>query len=275
MSNITPEAVKALRERTGLPMMDCKKALQETNGDAELAVELLRKKGARVAADRAGRETAFGRVGVYASDTVGAMVELKCESAPVTKNEEFINFADDLAKQLATGPGAQTVAELLAQPSTRKSGMTLQQQLDDMFNRIREVFKVGRMVRIDGPTGGYSHNGTTVAGALIEASGDPLKLKDICMHITAMRPQALTSDQLPAEVIEKERGILREQALGEGKPENIVDKMVEGRLRSFFAESVLLSQPFVKEPKLTVGDFAQQNGIRVKRFIHWEIGQNS
>lgn len=272
MIEISPGDVKALRERTGLPMMDCKKALQEANGDPEAAVEWLRKKGARVAADRAGRETAFGRVGVYASPQVGAMVELKCESAPVTKNEEFIQFADDLARQLATGKGAATTEELLAQPSLRKPGMTLQQQLDDMFNRIREVFKVGRIVRIEGPTGGYSHNGTTVAGALVEATGDAAKLKDICMHITAMRPQALTPEQLPAEIVEKERNILREQALNEGKPENIVDKMVEGRLRGFFAESVLMSQPFVKEPKLSVGEFAKQNGIDVKRFVHWEIG---
>ncbi len=272
MSAISPAAVKALRERTGLPMMDCKKALQEVAGDAEAAVEWLRKKGAKVAADRAGRETAFGRVGVYASPTVGAMVELKCESAPVTKNEEFVQFADDLAKQLATGPGAKTAEDLLAQPSLSKPGMTLQQQLDDMFNRIREVFKVGRIVRIDGSTGGYSHNGTTVAGALIEASGDADKLKDVCMHITAMRPQALTSQQLPADVVDKERKILREQALQEGKPENIVDKMVEGRLRGFFAESVLLEQPFVKEPKISVGEFAKQNGIEIKQFVHWELG---
>jgi len=127
-------------------------------------------------------------------------------------------------------------------------------------------------VRFDGPTGGYSHNGATVAGALIEATGDPSKLKDICMHITAMRPQALTPDQLPAEIVETERRIFREQALQEGKPENIIEKMVEGRLRGFFAESVLMAQPFVKEPKMSVGEFAKQNGIEIKKFVHWELG---
>ena len=209
MSAITAEAVKSLRERTGLPMMDCKKALAEAAGNEDAAVDLLRKKGAKVAAERSGRETAFGRIGVYASPTVGAMVELKCESAPVTKAEEFIQFADDLAKQLATGPGAATAEALLSQPSLSKPGMTMQEQMDDMFNRIREVFKVDRIVRIDGPTGAYSHNGTTVAGSIVEGTGELEKLRDICMHITAMRPQALTSDQLPADVVEKEREILR------------------------------------------------------------------
>jgi elongation factor Ts len=252
-------------------MMDCKKALTEAEGNEDAAVDLLRKKGAKVAAERSGRETSFGRIGVYASPTVGAMVELKCESAPVTKSDEFIQFSDDLAKQLATGPGASTAEELLSQPSLSKPGMTLQEQLDDMFNRIREVFKVGRIVRIDGPTGAYSHNGTTVAGSIVEGSGDMDKLKDICMHITAMRPQAMTPDQLADEVVAKEREILREQALQEGKPENIVDKMVEGRLRSFFAESVLLEQPYVKETKMSVGEFAKENGIVLKQFVHWEL----
>ena len=170
MVAISAAEVKSLRERTGLPMMDCKQALTECHGDAEAAVRWLRERGAQVLSKRSDRETAFGRFGIFASfdPPVGAMVELKCESSPVAQNEEFIQLANDLARQLATGPGAQTADELLDQPSPSKAGTTLRQQKDDLFNRIREVFNVGRMVRIDGPCGGYSHNAKTVAGVLVE-----------------------------------------------------------------------------------------------------------
>jgi elongation factor Ts len=257
-------------------MMDCKQALTECNGDAEAAVRWLRERGAQVLNKRSDRETAFGRFGVFASfdPPLGAMVELKCESRPVTQNEEFIQLANDLARQLATGPGAQTADELLDQPSPSQAGTTLRQQKDDLFNRIREVFNVGRLVRIDGSCGGYSHNATTVAGVLVEAvGGSPELAKDVCMHIAAMRPLALSREEVDPAEIEKERSILREAALKEGKPANIVDKMVEGRLRNFFAEKALLEQPFVKGDKETVGKMAAQNGMTVKRFVHWEIGQ--
>jgi len=277
MAAISAAEVKSLREKTGLPMMDCKQALTECNGDAEAAVRWLRERGAQVLNKRADRETAFGRFGVYASfdPPLGAMVELKCESRPVTQNEQFIQLANDLARQLATGPGAQTADELLDQPSPSTAGTTLRQQKDDLFNRIREVFNVGRMVRIDGPCGGYSHNATTVAGVLLEvAGGNPELAKDVCMHIAAMRPLALGREDLDPAEIEKERAILREAALKEGKPANIVAKMVEGRLRNFFAEQVLLEQQFVKGDKVTVGKMAAQQGMTIKRFVHWELGQS-
>jgi len=276
MVAISAAEVKSLRERTGLPMMDCKQALTECNGDAEAAVRWLRERGAQVLSKRSDRETAFGRFGIFASfdPPVGAMVELKCESSPVAQNEEFIQLANDLARQLATGPGAQTADELLDQPSPSKAGTTLRQQKDDLFNRIREVFNVGRLVRIDGSCGGYSHNATTIAGVLLEAAGgSPELAKDVCMHIAAMRPLALSREDVDPAEIEKERSILREAALKEGKPANIVDKMVEGRLRNFFAEKVLLEQQFVKGDKETVGKMAAQNGMTIKRFVHWEIGQ--
>lgn len=277
MAAISAAEVKSLREKTGLPMMDCKQALTECNGDAEAAIRWLRERGAQVLNKRADRETAFGRFGVYASfdPPLGAMVELKCESRPVTQNEQFIQLANDLARQLATGPGAQTADELLDQPSPSAAGTTLRQQKDDLFNRIREVFNVGRMVRIDGPCGGYSHNATTVAGVLLEvAGGTPELAKDVCMHVAAMRPLALGREDLDPAEIEKERAILREAALKEGKPANIVDKMVEGRLRNFFAEKVLLEQQFVKGDKVTVGKMAAQQGMTIKRFVHWELGQS-
>ncbi len=276
MAEITAAAVKQLREQTGLPMMDCKKALTEANGDADAAKRWLRERGAQIQSKRSDRATEFGRFGIYASldPAGGAMVELKCESAPVTQNDEFIQLANDLAQQLATGPGASSADELLDQPSPSKKGMTLREQKDDLFNRIREVFNVGRMVRIDGACGGYSHNATTVAGVLLEVEGgDEATAKDICMHIAAMRPAALTKEELDPAEVDKERAILREASLKEGKPENIVDKMVEGRLRSYYAERVLLEQPFVKEQKVTVGKHAKAGGMTIKRFVHWELGK--
>ena len=160
MPEITATAVKALRDRTGLPMMECKKALVAADGDQELAVTKLRESGAKTMAKRADRQTSFGRVGVYTSMSpgVGAMVELKFESAPVTQHEEFIQLAHDLAEQLATGPGAKSAEELLDQSCPSQPGKTLREVKDDLFNRIREVFNIGRMVRVDGACGGYSHN---------------------------------------------------------------------------------------------------------------------
>ena len=276
MAAITAAAVKALREKTGLPLMDCKKALAESDGNEEAAVQWLRERGAKVMGSRSDRETAFGRFGIYTGldKATGAIVELKCESDPVAKNEEFIQLASDLAEQLATGPGASSADELLGQPSPSKSGQTLAEQRDDLMNKIREVFKVGRLQRIEGPTGGYSHNSGTIAGVVAGAKGgNEVVVKDICMHIAAMRPAALNVEDLDAAEVDKERGILREAAIQEGKPENIVDKMVEGRLRSYYAERVLLEQPFVKEPKQTVGKYAQENGMEITQFTHWVLGE--
>jgi elongation factor Ts len=275
MADVTAAAVKAFRERTGLPLMDCKRALQEAGGDEDAAIEVLRKRGQQLADKRSGRETAFGRFGLYlgTDKKSGAMVELLCESAPVTTNEEFVQLANDLAEQLATGPGAETAEELLSQPSPSQTGNTLGQQKDDLFNRIREVFNVGRMVRVEGPTGGYMHHAGTTAGVLIELEGgNDTAAKDVAMHIAAMKPAALDSASLDQEMVEKEREILRSAALAEGKPEKIVDKMVEGRMRNFFAERCLMAQPFVKDDKQTVADYAKQHGMTIKNYWHWVIG---
>lgn len=276
MAGISAAAVKSLREKTGLPMMECKKALTEAGGDEDGAIRWLRENGAAIASKRSDRVTEFGRFGVYADveKGVGAMVELKCESASVVQLDDFIALSDDMAKVLAEGPGAATAEELLAQPSTIKPGQTLGEVRDDLFNRVREVFNIGRMIRIDGAAGGYSHNSSTVAGVLIEVEGgDNETAKDVSMHIAAMRPSALTVEELDPKVVENERSILTEAARNEGKPEKIIEKMVEGRLRNFYAESVLLEQPFVKDDKQTVGAYAKSKGMTVKRFVHWNLGE--
>jgi elongation factor Ts len=275
MPEITAAMVKALRERTGLPMMDCKKALEETGGDPAAAEEHLRKQGRKTQETRIGRETSTGRIAIYADveKGAGAMVELMCESAPVAGNAEFRQLANDLAKQLATGPGAATAEELLAQPSPSKPGQTLAAQKDDLFNRMREVMKVGRILRINGPSGGYAHHDGTL-GALVEVSGGNNEVaKDVAMHVTAQKPQVVAKEDLDPADIEREHEILSVAARGEGKPENIIAKMVEGRLRNFYSERVLLEQPFVKDDKQTVGQLVKKAGMAVKRFVRWELGK--
>jgi elongation factor Ts len=273
MAEITAAAVKTLRERTGLPMMDCKKALQDAGGDGDKAVELLRKAGAKMMEKRGGRATISGRIGVYLTPdaSVGTMIDLRCESAPVASNEQFVQLATDLAQQLATGPGAASPEALLAQPSPSKAAPTLKQQFDDLNNRIREVFKVEQIVRIDGHCGGYAHH-NGAAGVLLQFEGGNAELaKDICMHVAAMRPAVLYKEELDPAVVAKEREILSAAARQEGKPENIIAKMVEGRLRNFYAECCLAEQPFVKDDKKTVGQVAKEAGMKLIRFVRWEL----
>lgn len=276
MPDVTAGAVKALRDRTGLPMMDCKRALQESGGDEEAAIELLRKAGKKTMEKRAGRETSFGRIAVSADPKApaGAIVELRCESAPVVSNSEFIQLANDLASQLARGPGAATPEKLLAQPSPSHSGQSLGQQFDDLTNRIREVFRVARIERIDGSCGGYvHHDGTT--GVLLAIDGGNAELaKEVSMHVAAMRPSVVSQNDLNPKVVAKEREILAEAARQEGKPEKIIEKMVEGRLRNFYAEQCLTEQPFVKDEKQTVGKVAAAGGMKILRFVHWEVGKD-
>jgi elongation factor Ts len=275
MAEISAAAVKALRDKTGLPMMECKRALVEADGDAAAAEEALRKSGKKTMESRSGRETSSGRIGVFASlkPPVGALVELQCESAPVANNEEFVQLVNDLVRQLATGPGAKTAEELLAQPSPSKKGQTLQAQLDDLSNRIREVFRLSRIVRVDAPTGGYAHHTGTV-GTLVVVEGTSAEAaKDVAMHVASQAPAVNAIEELDPALVAKEREILTVAAKGEGKPDNIIAKMVEGRLRNFYAERVLNEQPFIKDQALTVGKYAKQAGIKVLRFHRWELGK--
>lgn len=277
MSEISAAKVKAFRERTGLPLMDCKQALAEAGGDEEKAIEILRKRGEKLGDKRADRETAFGRFGICCGlgKNCGAIVELKCESAPVTQNEEFIQLANDMAEALAKSSSSTLTAdELLEQKSPSKPSMTIGEQKAELFNRIREKFDVGRMSKLSGSCGGYSHNSGTVAGVLLQVDGGTDDAaKDVAMHIVAMRPLALSKEEVDPAAVAKERDILRSVALNEGKPEAIVDKMVEGRLRQFFAERVLLEQAFVKDDKQTVAQYAKSNGMQIKKFVYYVLGQ--
>lgn len=277
MAEITAALVKSLRDRTKLPMMKCKAALEKTGGDIDAAIEELRKEGEKFSESRGDRETSSGRIEVYASvaEGVGAMIELQCESDPVTKNESFRQLTADLVKQLAKGPGASTPEELLAQPSPSRPGETLKDQLTELTNQIREVFRLSRIVRIDQPCGGYAHHdGRSAVLVVVEGGNDELA-KEIGMQVVAMRPDVVRIEDLDPEVVAKEREILAAASRKEGKPENIIEKMVEGRLRNFYAERVLNEQPFVKDSGVTVGKMAQQNGMTIKQFIHWTLGGNA
>jgi len=279
MAEITAASVMALREKTGLPMMECKKALAECGGDTAAAVDWLRKQGIKTQSMRADRETSCGRLAVYTDPAKGvaAMVEFKCESPPVAGCADVKDYAADLAKTLALGPGAKTADELLAQKSAAHPGKTLAEIKDDLFNRMREVFEVSRILRIDAPCGAYAHHDGSKA-ALVEIAGNTSAAnaaeiaKDIAMHVVALAPAAIRKEDLDPAVVDKEREILSEAARKEGKPENIIAKMIEGRLRNFFATCVLLEQPFVKDDKQSVGQLAKSAGLEVKRVENWKLG---
>lgn len=276
MGEITAAAVKSLRDKTGLPMMKCKKALEAADGDEQTAIEQLRVEGAKTQAIRSDRETAFGRMGIYASidPPAGAMVEVKCESAQVAAHDDFVNFTGACAEQLATGPGANTAEELLAQPAPGGNGKTLGEVKDDLFNRMGEVMNLGRMVRFDESCGAYSHNSGTVSGVLVAIEGGNAEAaRDVAMHVTAQAPAVVNKEELDPAAVAKEREILTDAAKAEGKPDNIIEKMVEGRLRNYYAEHVLNEQPFVKDDSMTVAKFANSHGMKVKRFAHWVMGK--
>jgi len=273
MAEISAAMVKALREETGQPMMECKAALVEAGGDKEAATKILREKGIKVQETRLGRDTEFGRLGAYTDAKVGALVELMCESAPVAGGPDCRQFADDLAKQLATGPGAASADELLKQPSPSQAGKTLGEQKDDLFNRLREVFRIGRIVRYDGTAAGYVHV-TGDLGALVEfEGGDAAVAKDIAMHIVAAGPKAVTKEELNATEVAKEREFLTEQARKEGKPDAIIAKMIEGRMKNFYTARVLTEQPFVKDSELSVAQVLKNAGMKIKRFVNWKLGK--
>ncbi len=269
MADITAAMVKSFREKTGLPMMECKKALVEADGDEEKAIELLRKAGKKTMEKRSGRETEAGRIAIYtaANGTTG-MVELLCESAPVANTAEFIQLIGDIAKQLAEGPGATTPEELLAQNG-------LQLKFDDLVNKIREVFRLTRILRVEVKAGTYVHHNHGI-GVVLEIEGDNKELADnICMHVASMNPKALSKDDLSPETIAKEREIITEQTknVNAGKPDNIIAKIVEGRMHSMLAEICLLDQPYVMDSSKTVAQAAKDGGIKLVKMNHWILGK--
>jgi elongation factor Ts len=276
MTTISAAAVKTLRDKTNQPMMACKEALAEAGGDMDKAVEILRKRGHGVAVKKGERETAEGRIVTFLDPAkqVGVIVEIRCESAPVAKSEPFIALANDLARQVAQGNPA-SVEALLGQAL---AGKTVKDRITEVIGLLGENMKVARFVRLTGgPMGAYTHHDGSV-GALLQTEGDKADvdlLRGVCMHIAATNPAALRRQEVPAAVVDKEREIAKAQAASTGKPANIVDKIAEGKLNTWFAENVLEEQPFVKDPSQKVGQLLKAAGLKPVKFVRYRVGELS
>jgi elongation factor Ts len=273
---ITAALVKELRERTGAGMMECKKALVETDGDIEAAIELMRKSGQAKAAKKAGRTAAEGVVviDIAGDGKAGVMVEINCETDFVAKDENFTAFAAKVAaRALESGP--TDVDTLAALPLDEEGGMSIAQAREALVAKIGENIQVRRLVRFDDVRGDlYSYRHGVRIGVVVEMEGaDAVLGRDIAMHIAASNPLCVSADQVPAQTLDKEREIFRAQALESGKPENIVEKIVEGRVRKYMEEVTLLGQAFVKDPDTTVEKLLKQSGAQVSRFARVEVGE--
>jgi elongation factor Ts len=273
---ITAAMVKELRERTGAGMMDCKKALVEASGDIEAAIEAMRKSGQAKAAKKAGRIAAEGVVMIEIAPGAqqGVLVEINCETDFVAKDDNFASFAAAVART-ALAPEASDAAVLAEMPLAGDSGITVNGAREALIAKIGENVQVRRLVRFDGVEGNlYSYRHGQRIGVIVELiGGDETLGRDLAMHIAASNPLCVSADQVPEETLEKEREIFRAQALDTGKPANIVEKMIEGRVRKFLEEVTLVGQAFVKDPDTTVEKLLKQAGAEVRRFARIEVGE--
>jgi elongation factor Ts len=278
MSSISASDVKRLRETTGVGMMDCKKALQEADGDFETAIEILRKKGQKVAAKRAERDAKEGAVAALTSDdrSTGVLVEVNSETDFVARNEQFTSFADRVAL-IALEHRAGTLDALLALPY--EDGRTVGETVTDMTGKIGEKIDVRRVALVEAAGGNavvaYIHPGAKL-GVLVEVSGTSDAAqeagRDVAMQAAAMNPVAATRDEVPEEVKSKELEIGRETARNEGKPEQMLDRIAQGKLERYFKDNVLVEQPFVKDSSKSVKQMLQEAGTDVVRFVRFALG---
>jgi elongation factor Ts len=270
--NVTADTVRQLRERTGAGMMECKKALVETQGDLDSAAELMRKQGLAKADKKATRVAAEGVIAIEcaADGRSAAMVEVNCETDFVARNEHFQQFAAAVAQAAGSGNAADLDA-LLA--SKLASGETMDERRRTLVSKVGEKISVRRFTRMSsqGPLGAYLH-GTRIGVLVALEGGDAALARDLAMHIAASSPRYLSSAEVPAAVVEKEREILEEQAQREGKSPEIVAKMVSGRLRKSLAEITLLGQPFVKDPEQSIEKLLKNAGASVREFQRFEVG---
>ena len=267
---ITAAQVKALRESTGAGMMDCKRALTETNGDAEAARNLLRKKGAAAAEKKASRAAAEGVIAVAESSGAIAVAEVNCETDFVARRDDFRRYAASVAQTVADRAPA-SLEDLLA---LDVDGQSLEQTRQDAVARIGENISVRRFERIQAQGEGsvYVHNNRI--GVVVDLEGGDAELgKNIAMHVAAMRPQHVSPDDVPAEIVERERTFLSDQAAESGKPPEIVARMVQGRLRKFLNGICLTGQIYVRDSKLTVGKLLASRKARVHGFVRFEVGE--
>lgn len=269
MANITASLVKELRERTGLGMMECKKALVEAGGEIEVAIDNLRKSSGLKAAKKAGRTAAEGVAVIRVADNAqsGMILEVNCETDFVARDENFLGFVDTVADKAFAG--AQTdVAALM--------NGELEATREALVQKIGENISVRRAEWVEGGAGavvdGYIHGGRI--GVLVQLQGGNADLaRDIAMHVAAINPQYVSPETVPAEVLEREKEVVRAQSEASGKPAEIIEKMVQGRIKKFLAEVSLVEQPFVKDPDVKVGDLAKKAGAEVVNFVRFEVGE--
>jgi elongation factor Ts len=267
--NISADSVKQLRERTGAGMMECKKALVETQGDLDAAAELMRKTGLAKADKKATRVAAEGIIAIERSGHDAVMVEVNCETDFVARGDDFTAFARDVA-QAALKSKAANVEALLGESS---DGSSLDDRRRALIAKIGEKIDVRRFVHVNspGPLGTYIH-GTRIGSIVAMQGGDEALAKDLAMHVAALNPAYIDSTDVPADVLDKEREILTEQTKGEKKPPDIIAKMVEGRLRKYFGEITLMGQPFVKDPDTTVEKLVKKANGKVTQMVRFEVG---
>ncbi|MEL6115471.1 translation elongation factor Ts [Photobacterium sp. SP02] len=261
MATVTAALVKELRERTGAGMMECKKALVEANADIELAIENMRKSGAAKAAKKAGNIAAEGSIIIKNNDSVAALVEVNCQTDFVAKDSNFLTFANEVAD--AALASKADVAELQAQ---------FEEQRIALVTKIGENISIRRVAYIEGEKVASYRHGDRI-GVVVAGNGEDETLKHIAMHVAASRPEYVNPEDVPAEVVAKEREVQVEIAMNEGKPQEIAEKMVEGRMKKFTGEVSLTGQPFIMEPKKSVGDVLKENGASVSTFIRLEVGE--
>jgi elongation factor Ts len=269
-----------LRDRTNAPFGDCKKALVEADGDMDKAIEILRKKNTAIQAKASGRETGDGRVGLWVSEdgSTGGLIDLRCESAPVAKNEMFVELATDLAKQVAMKGVAGSAQAMVDEAHHSQAGKTVKERIADVVGLLRENIQPHRMGRYEGgQVGGYVHHDGTV-GVLVHCEGtksDQALLRDVAMHIVARTPMAISRDKVDPALIEREREVSKAQAAesSKGKPANIVEKIAENRLNTWLKESVLEEQPFVKDESKTVGELLKAAGLKLVSFTRFKVGE--
>jgi elongation factor Ts len=287
--SITTADVKYLREITGAGVLDCKKVLQETDGNVDKAVELLRKKGLAAASKKASREANEGLVSalVAPEGKTGVLVEVNCETDFVARTDDFKNLVNNLVRQVAEQPGLNNAEALLAAPYIGNKSKTVAEQVTETIAKLGENILVRRVVRFDlqgdGLIDGYIHSGRV--GVLVEAAGASQGngqiaelIHDIALHIAAVAPRYVREDEIPAEAVEAEREIYRAQIAEDKKPENIKEKIIEGKLKKWYSEVVLLNQEFVKDADFTIDKLLKQRSkelgrdISVRRFARFELG---
>jgi len=267
---ITASLVKELRERTGAGMMDCKTALSDARGDIEIAIEVMRKSGAAKAAKKAGRIAAEGIISIKLNENDIVILEVNCETDFVTKDESFLSFVDSVA-QVISNNNVSDVDELL---KLNSGSQTIEEANQQIIAKIGEKITIRRFQKssIQNQTGTYLH-GIRI-GVIVEIKGGSEELaKDIAMHIAASRPLFINEDQIPQEILDKEKEIYTAQAQESGKPADIVEKMVEGRLKKFIKEITLLGQPFVKDPEKSIEKILKSSNAKVLSFIRYEVGE--